>query len=118
MILSFLYYIMNVEGGFNISNMIYNIYEIRQIIFPIAIYYGVERKYLFGSCARGEATSQSDLGFRLGKGAIKGLVSLGGLYSDLSASFEKEPDLLTTGSLDEKFLNEIADEKIVVYERV
>lgn len=100
------------------SNKIYTIDEIRQIIFPIAIRYGVERMFLFGSYARGEATPQSDLDFRLDKGAIKGLVSLGGLYSDLSDSFEKELDLLTTGSLDDKFLNAIADEEILVYERV
>ena len=106
------------KGGFHMINKIYTIDEIRKIIFPIAIRYGVERMYLFGSYARGEATSQSDLDFRLDKGAIKGLVSLGGLYNDLSASFEKELDLLTTGSLDEEFLNEIANEEIVVYERV
>ena len=106
------------EGGFNMSNKIYTIDEIRKIIFPIAIRYGVERMFLFGSYARGEATPQSDLDFRLDKGAIKGLVSLGGLYSELSAGFEKELDLLTTGSLDDKFLKAIADEEILVYERV
>ena len=31
---------------------------------------------------------------------------------------EKELDSLTTGSLDEKFLDEIANEEIIVYERV
>ena len=36
------------------SNKIYTIDEIRQIIFPIAIRYGVERMYLFGSYARGD----------------------------------------------------------------
>ena len=100
------------------NDKIYTIDEIRQIIFPIAVRYGVERVYLFGSYARGEATTQSDLDFRIDKGAIKGLVSLGGLYNDLSTGFEKELDLLTTGSLDEKFLNEIANEEIIVYERV
>ena len=100
------------------SDKIYTIDEIRQIISPVAIRYGIERMYLFGSYARGEATSQSDLDFRLDKGAIKSLISLGGLYSDLSASFKKELDLLTTGSLDEKFLDKIANEEILVYERV
>lgn len=71
------------------SNKIYTIDEIKQIIPPISIRYGVERMYLFGSYARGESTPRSDLDFRLDKGAIKGLVSLGGLYDDLSASFKK-----------------------------
>ena len=100
------------------SNKIYTIDEIRQIISPIAIRYGVERMYLFGSYARGEATPQCDLDFRIDKGAIKGLIALGGLYNDLSAHFDKDLDLLTTGSLDEDFLRGISDEEIIVYERI
>ena len=55
------------------SNKIYTIDEIRKIISPIATRYGVERMFLFGSYARGEATTQSDLDFRLetqGDGSI------------------------------------------------
>lgn len=100
------------------SNKIYTIDEIRKIVSPLAAQYGVERMYLFGSYARGEATSQSDLDFRIDKGAIKGLIALGGLYDDLSANFDKKLDLLTTGSLDESFLKEIANEEIIVYENV
>ena len=71
---------------------------------------------VFGSYARGEATSSSDLDFRVDKGSLRGLFALGGLYSDLEESFGKELDLLTTGSLEPKFLNHIANEEILVYE--
>ena len=73
---------------------------------------------LYGSYARGEATPQSDLDFRIDKGAIKGLIALGSLYNDLSANFDKDLDLLTTGSLDEDFLRGISDEELIVYERI
>ena len=65
--------------------------------------------------ARGEATSSSDLDFRVDKGALKGLFALGGLYSDLEESFDKDLDLLTTGSLEPDFLNLIANEEILIY---
>ena len=85
------------------NNKVYTIDEIKNIVAPIAKAYGVQRVFLFGSYARGEATSSSDL-------------DLGGLYSDLEESFGKELDLLTTGSLEPKFLNHIANEEILVYE--
>ena len=100
------------------SEKIYTLNEIKEIIFPIAVQHGVERVYLFGSYARGEATPKSDLDFRIDKGAIKGLITLGSLYNDLSANFDKDLDLLTTGSLDEDFLRGISDEELIVYERI
>ena len=96
--------------------MIYSIYEIQQRIAPVTKQYGVKAIFLFGSYARGEATSSSDLDFRVDKGSLRGLFALGGLYSDLEESFGKELDLLTTGSLEPKFLNHIANEEILVYE--
>ena len=48
------------------NNKIYTIEEIQKIVSPIAAYHGVERVFLFGSYARGEATPDSDLDFRVG----------------------------------------------------
>ena len=98
------------------NNKVYTIDEIKNIVAPIAKAYGVQRVFLFVSYARGEATSSSDLDFRVDKGSLRGLFALGGLYSDLEESFGKELDLLTTGSLEPKFLNHIANEEILVYE--
>ncbi len=55
------------------SGKIYSIKEIKDIVSPIAKKYGVERVYLFGSYARGEATDKSDLDLRIDKGGLKGL---------------------------------------------
>ncbi len=97
------------------SDKIYSIKEIKDIVSPIAKKYGVERVYLFGSYARGEATDKSDLDLRIDKGALKGLFMLGAMYSDLEESFDKKLDLLTTASLDKEFLSRIKNEEVLLY---
>lgn len=94
---------------------IYTIDEIKSIVAPIAAAHDVGRIYLFGSYARGEATASSDIDLRVDKGKLKGLFALGALYADLEDSLEKQLDLLTTGSLDQKFLQKIAKEEILIY---
>ena len=50
------------------SDKVYTIEEIKNIVTPIAKAYGVQRVFLFGSYARGNATSSSDLDFRIDRG--------------------------------------------------
>lgn len=97
------------------TNKIYSIDEIKNIVAPIAKQYGVERVYLFGSYARGQANETSDLDFRIDRGTLRGLFALGGLYADLEERFDKDLDLITTGSLDQKFLKRIANEEVLIY---
>ncbi len=94
---------------------IYTIEEIKSIVFPIARAHDVDRIYLFGSYARGEATANSDVDLRVDKGRLKGLFALGALYADLEEGLGKKLDLLTTGSLDHTFLQAIAQEEVLIY---
>ncbi len=94
---------------------VYTIDEIRSIVIPIAAAHNVERIYLFGSYARGDATADSDIDLRVDKGKLKGLFALGALYADLEDGLGKQLDLLTTGSLDQKFLQRIEKEEILIY---
>ena len=94
---------------------VYTIDEIRSIVAPIAAAHDVGRIYLFGSYARGEATASSDIDLRVDKGRLKGLFALGALYADLEDSLGKPLDLLTTGSLDQEFLQRIAKEEVLIY---
>lgn len=103
------------KGVIVLTSQIYTIDEIKRIVTPIAEQYGVSRVYLFGSYARGEATPSSDLDFRVDKGKLRGLIQLGGLYCDLEERFDKKLDLLTTASLDPKFLERISSEEILIY---
>ena len=43
--------------------------------------------------------------------------ALGGLYEDLSEAFHVDLDLLTTGSLDEDFLQKIREEVVLLYDQ-
>ena len=97
------------------SDKIYSIEEIKEIVAPIAKRYGVEKVYLFGSYARGDATKDSDLDFRIDRGTLRGLLALGGMYCDLEEKFQKELDLLTTASLDKDFLGRISGEEVLIY---
>lgn len=94
---------------------VYSIEEIRSIVAPIAAVHDVDRIYLFGSYARGEATPSSDIDLRVDKGRLKGLIALGALYADLEDGLGKKLDLLTTGSLDQKFLQHISKEEVLIY---
>jgi len=99
------------------SGKIYTVDEIIKTLYPIAARYGVDKVFLFGSYARGEATPDSDIDFRVDNGRAKDYFTLGEMYCDLEDSFNKELDLITTGSLEKSFLDRIAEEEILVYER-
>lgn len=97
--------------------MVYSISEIIKIVSPIAKTHGVEKVWVFGSYARGEATSESDIDFRVDKGKIQDYFMLGGLYCDLEDALGKKIDLLTTGSLEDDFLEHISKEEVMIYEK-
>ena len=98
------------------SDKIYILDEIRSIANPIARRYNIAALYLFGSYARGEATAESDLDFRVDRGQLTDLLELGGLYSDLEEGFsQKKLDVLTTRMLSPDFLAQIQQEEVLIY---
>lgn len=93
----------------------YNVAQIQAIVAPLAKTYGAERVYLFGSYARGDMTDASDIDLRIDKGRIRGL-ELAGLLIDLEDALGMQVDLITTASLDEKFLSAIRKDEVILYE--
>lgn len=81
------------------QNQVYSIDEIRQIVTPIALQHGVDKIFLFGSYARGDATPASDVDLCVDALKQRGLFALGGLYADLEDALKKSIDVVTTGSL-------------------
>lgn len=96
-------------------NTPYTIPQLRNIVAPIAKAYGAERVYLFGSYARGDVTDTSDIDLRIDKGKIRGL-ALAGLLVDLEDALGLPVDLLTTASLDERFLSAIKEDEVILYD--
>ena len=89
--------------------------EIRDVVSRLAAQYGARRVYLFGSYARGDMTSGSDIDLRIDKGAIRGL-EMAGLLVDLEDALGVSVDLIPTGSLDDSFLDAIRDDEVLLYE--
>jgi len=95
----------------------YTITELKDIVSPIAMRYGVERVFLFGSYARGEVDSDSDIDLRIDSGAIRDYFELSGFHQELETNLTGKVDVLTTGSLEDKFLSRIANEEVMLYEQ-
>ncbi|MDR2168234.1 MAG: nucleotidyltransferase domain-containing protein [Clostridiales bacterium] len=89
--------------------------EIQAAVAPIAEKYGVERVYLFGSYARGDAAPGSDIDLRVEKGGLRTLWQLSGFRLDLVDSLDAEVDVLTTESFDDKILARIKGDEVVIY---
>ncbi len=96
--------------------MPYTMNEIREKSIPIAQKYGVNRLGLFGSYARGEANSTSDLDFLIDEGQIRGLLQYMGFVLELEDAFGCHVDVVMDGIDDEAFLGRIKEDEVVLYE--
>lgn len=91
-------------------------WQIRDTVRKIAMEYGINRVWLFGSYARGDATSNSDVDLLIDKGSLKGL-ELGGFAYDLESQFGVDVDVITTLGASPDFLESIQSEKELLYAR-
>ena len=89
--------------------------EIKSVVSRLGQEYGAQRIWLFGSYARGDMTDSSDIDLRIDKGSIKGF-QLAGLLLDLEDSLGCSVDLVPTTSLDQRFLDSIRDDEVLLYE--
>jgi predicted nucleotidyltransferase len=96
---------------------VYEISDIRRLVKPIAERYGVERVALFGSYARGEATTQSDIDLKIKKGDILSLFQLCGFRLDVEDALNITVDVVTDESSDREFLDSVSQNEVIIYER-
>ena len=97
--------------------MIYTIDDIKRISVPIAKSYGVNSLSLFGSYARGEATSESDIDFLFDKGKVKTLIQHSSLINRLEEAFNCSVDLVSTEINNKAFLERIKKDSVLLYEK-
>lgn len=112
------------------SEKVYTIEEIKEMICDILKKYGIEKAYIFGSYARGEANKQSDVDIMIKKGNLKTLLQLSALAYEIEQILKKQIDIVIeeTYTKDIKydsetiklakniFYNEVKKERLNIYE--
>ena len=93
----------------------YTIEEIKNKITNAAQQYGIQKAYLFGSYARGEANVESDIDLCIEKGNIRTLFELSGFRQDLEEALGNQVEVITTSSLSDDFKEQIGKEMVLVY---
>lgn len=98
------------------SDNVFTINKIKEIVKPIAMKFNVEEIYLFGSYARGEATQESDLDFLVFGGKNFKLTMIFALAEELREAFQKEVDVFEIHEInqDSAFYSEIMNERLIV----
>ena len=94
---------------------VYTIDQLREIIVPIIRRRGYRWARLFGSYARGEADSQSDLDFLYDNINHSGMFAYFGFVYDLEDELGCHVDVVTTGISDKEFLTEIKQDEVLLY---
>ena len=82
----------------DVSSGILTIKQIKTLIKPVINKYHISDVYLFGSYARGEARSDSDVDIYCSSGDIKSLFMLSHLKGELEEALGKKVDVVTIGS--------------------
>ena len=72
--------------------------QIKDAIKPVLQKYGINEVYLFGSYARGEATSKSDVDIYCEDGSVRTLIQKGFLEDELEKALGKEVDVIFIGA--------------------
>ncbi len=98
------------------SNTIYTIDKIKDVVKPIANKYNVQSIYLFGSYARGDANENSDLDFLVFGGDKFKLTNIFALAEDLRMAFQKQVDVFEINEIntDSDFYSTVMNERLNV----
>jgi predicted nucleotidyltransferase len=112
---------MNRSDGQAVRESLYTIDEVIKIVSPIARRYDVRRLWLFGSYARGEATLDSDLDFRVEPAEPCDFFTYFGFISALEDAFDVKIDVISEDPsgdnyLDKKFMKQISHDEVLIYE--
>ncbi|MEK7121170.1 MAG: nucleotidyltransferase family protein [Patescibacteria group bacterium] len=89
---------------------------IKQITIPILKKYGVERASLFGSAARGEDGSESDIDILVSIKKPIGIFEFMGLQFALEEALKKRVDLVSDRAVNQYIKPYIEKDLVVIYE--
>ena len=97
----------------DLSSGILTIKQIKTLIKPIVDKYHITDVYLFGSYARGEARSDSDVDIYCSSGDIKSLFALSHFKGELEEALGKEVDVVTIGSEMHDYFKKALEEDMI-----
>ncbi|HLX12778.1 MAG TPA: nucleotidyltransferase family protein [Bacteroidota bacterium] len=90
--------------------------QVTSQIIPVLKNHGILKAALFGSVARGEATTTSDIDLLVQFSEGSSLLDLVGLKQELEELLRQKVDVVTYGSLDPLLRDSIIREQEVFYE--
>ena len=93
----------------NIHPNVLTIKQIREKLEPVIEKHGIKEVYLFGSYARGEATSKSDIDLYCDRGDVKSLYDHVDILEEFKNALGKEVDLILIGTDMHPFFKEQLD---------
>ena len=96
----------------------YTIPDIRKVVTPVAMEYGLKKVYLFGSYAKGTSTDKSDVDLLIEKGRKLSLLDISGIMQAISENLQLPVDIITTVSLDqdEEMKKGVIGTEVLLYE--
>ena len=103
------------------TNKIYTLDEIRKMLTKVASIYGIEKIYLFGSYARGEANEKSDIDLYIPILPNNMGIKFYGMYEYIKEITDKNIDIITDGSqfsdsIEQRFLfDNLNKDKVMIY---
>lgn len=100
------------------TNKIYNIEEIKELLYPIFVNSPVQRAVVFGSYAQGCARETSDIDIFVDSNGILNGFNFFGIYEKIETKLNKPVDLIEKIDLDETSPIAIEIGKgVVIYEQ-
>lgn len=95
---------------------IFTIPDIAKLVKPVAKKYGVEKLYLFGSYARGEANAGSDLDFLVFGGESFKLTTIFAFAEELRDVLKKDVDVFEINEInrDSDFYRALMKERLLI----
>ena len=97
--------------------------SIRLLVRPVAKKYQIEKLYLFGSYARGEAKPESDVDLMIEGGKISGIFGFVDIIDSFQSAVSKKVDLVDSRAVAEnktragrRFYDHVERDKVLIYE--